>query len=106
MTEKMTQALDEQLEEIVDKLSDESEYHSDGDELLYFDTQIKEGAKMAIDWYRNNVWHPSAEPHKPKTILAVQPGGKGAYAGNSFTVPAGWLWAYLEDLFPDGIATR
>ena len=57
-------------------------------------------AKEGIKLFRESVWHNYDEPNKPTPILAIKPDGKSAYTGTGFTVPEGWIWAYLEDLLP------
>lgn len=59
-------------------------------------------AEEGIKLYRNSVWHNFDEPNKPMPILVVKPDGRSAYAGTGFSVPEGWIWAYLEDLLPSG----
>lgn len=96
MTEGMQQALKKETERYI------------AEDILYDDVYVgqfneKDGAECAlhaVEWYRNNVWHNSEEPNKPLPILAIKPDGKSAYTGTGFTVPEGWLWAYLEDLLP------
>lgn len=63
---------------------------------VFAQNAAEEGAKL----YRNNVWHNFDEPNKALPILAIKPDGKSAFTGTDFTVPEGWLWAYLEDLMP------
>ena len=118
MTEQLKQALIKETERHI------------AQDILYDDVYVgpfteKDGvdcAVHAVDWYRNNVWHPASEepdgvddPGRDVLIVTMGP----EYYGNKLQtwhiisyMTWDWVklhagefdkWAYLEDLLPDNI---